>query len=359
MIQVRIYSIILLLFLFRSIVAQDIHFSQYGNAPLAINPANAGMGKGYNRANLLYRSQYPSLGNVYSTQYLSLDFPILNESMRHKNGLLGIGISFYNDVAGDAKMRTLNAALSLSGIVTLSRQQRISLGLQTGYMQKSFDVANIQWDNQFNGTQYDPALPSGEQGFSERTGYLDMSAGIGYKYFSTNTNLYGIERSSIDAGIAMFHLTKGKQEFIQGIQDKLYQRYVGHFSSLFTFENRPFGIRPTLLYQRQGSLQEMIVGGGINYYIKADTKYTGFVKQTYIGLDLKYRLKDAFIASLRLKFNDFEIVLSYDYTSSDLNTRLNGIGGFEIGIRFTDTYGTLFNQGNKHVINSHGGNLSL
>lgn len=355
----RIYTAILLLLLFHCAVAQDIHFSQYTNAPLAINPANAGMGKGYNRANLLYRAQYPSLGNVYSTQYLSLDFPVLNEGMRHKNGLLGVGISFYNDVAGDSKMQTLNAALSLSGIVTLSKQQRISLGLQTGYMQKSFDVTNIQWDSQFNGSFYDPSLPSGELGFSERIGYLDMSTGIGYKYFSTNTNLYGIERSSIDAGIAMFHLTRGKQEFYQGIQDRLYPRYVANFSSLFTLGSRPFGIQPTMLYQRQGGLQELIVGCGINYYLKADTKYTGFVKQTYIGLDLKCRVKDSFIASIRVKFNDFEIGISYDYTSSDLKTRLNGIGGFEIGLRFTDTYGTLFNQGNKHVINSHGGNLSL
>ena len=339
--------------------AQDIHFSQFETAPLALNPGNAGMGKGYNRANLIYRSQYPSLGNVFSTQYVSLDFPILNEAMRHKNGLLGVGVSFYNDVAGDSKMGTVHAALSLSGIVTLNRQQRISLGLQTGYMQKSFNVSNIQWDNQFNGYQYDPSLPSGEMNFMEKTGFFDMSAGVAYKYFSTKTNLYNIERVSFNGGIAFFHLTRGKQEFFQGFQDRLYGRIVVSASSLFTPENNPFGFLPSLLYQRQGTLSEAIIGAGVNYYIKADTKYTGFVKQAYLGFDVKYRVNDSFITGIRVKFNDFEIGLSYDYTTSNLGSRINGVGGFELGFKFTDTYGTLFNQGNKHVINSHGGNLSL
>jgi type IX secretion system PorP/SprF family membrane protein len=359
MIGSRTYLLVGFLFFSVEYYSQDIHFSQFENAPLAINPGNAGMGKGYNRANLVYRSQYPSLGNVFSTQYASLDFPILNEAMRHKNGLLGVGISFFNDQAGDSKMGTLHAALTLSGIVTLNRQQRLSMGLQCGYMQKSFDVSNITWDNQFNGYQYDPTLPSGEMNFMEKTGFFDMSAGVAYKYFSTETNLYNIERTSFDGGIAFFHLTRGKQEFFQGQQDRLYGRLVVHATSLFTLENRPFGFRPSVLYQRQGTLSEAIIGGGINYYIKADTKYTGFVKQAYIGLDLRYRVNDSFITGIRFKFNDFEIRLSYDYTTSDLSSRINGVGGFEIGFRFTDTYGTLFNQGNKHVINSHGGNLSL
>ena len=359
MMQKVTYLFIAFLLLSTDWHAQDIHFSQFETAPLALNPGNAGMGKGYNRANLIYRSQYPSLGNVFSTQYVSLDFPILNEAMRHKNGLLGVGVSFFNDVAGDSKLGTLHAALSLSGIVTLNRQQRISLGLQTGYMQKSFDVSNIQWDNQFNGYQYDPTLPSGETNFMEKTGFFDMSAGVAYKYFSTKTNLYNIERVSFNGGIAFFHLTKGKQEFFQGFQDRLYGRIVVSASSLFTPENSPFGFLPSLLYQKQGPLSEAIIGAGVNYYIKADTKYTGFVKQAYIGFDAKYRVNDSFIAGIRVKFNDFEVGLSYDYTTSNLGSRINGVGGFELGFKFTDTYGTLFNQGNKHVINSHGGNLSL
>ena len=113
------------------------------------------------------------------------------------------------------------------------------MGLQCGYMQKSFDVSNITWDNQFNGYQYDPTLPSGEMNFMEKTGFFDMSAGVAYKYFSTETNLYNIERTSFDGGIAFFHLTRGKQEFFQGQQDRLYGRLVVHATSLFTLENRP------------------------------------------------------------------------------------------------------------------------
>lgn len=359
MISLKTYLTSVLVILTITISAQDIHYSQFEAAPLALNPGYAGMGKGYNRANLIYRTQYPGLGNVYSSPYVSMDFPILNESMRNKNGLLGVGLSFFNDVAGDSKMSTMHAALTLSGIVTIDRQQRVSLGIQSGYMQKSFDVSNIQWDNQFNGFQYDPTLPSGENNFAEKTGFFDLSAGAAYKYFSSATNLYNIERAAFDGGVAFFHLTRGKQEFFQGIQDRLYGRLVASGRALFTMQDRPFGFIPSVLWQKQGPLTETIIGGGINYYIKADTKYTGFVKQAYLGLDLKYRINDSFIAGIRAKFNDFEIGLSYDYTTSTLGPRINGVGGFEISLRFIDTYGTLFNQGNKHVINSHGGNLSL
>ncbi len=341
------------------LTAQDIHYSQFEAAPLALNPGFAGMGKGYNRANLVYRSQYPGMGNVYSTPYFSMDFPLLNEAMRHKNGLLGVGLSFFNDQAGDSKMSTMHAALTLSGIVTIDRQQRVSLGIQGGYMQKSFDVSNIQWDNQFNGFEYDPSLPSGETGFADKTGFFDLSAGAAYKYFSKATNLYNIERAAFDGGVAIFHLTKGKQEFYQGRLDRLYNRIVVNARGLITLDNRPFGFIPMALWQKQGPLTETIIGGGINFYLKADTKYTGFVKQAYLGLDLKYRVNDSFITGIRAKFNDFEVGLSYDYTTSTLGPSINGVGGFEISIRFIDTYGTLFNQGNKHVINSHGGNLSL
>jgi type IX secretion system PorP/SprF family membrane protein len=357
--SLKTYLLLVLLPISLAVNAQDIHYSQFEAAPLALNPGYAGMGKGYNRVNLIYRTQYPGLGNVYSSPYVSFDLPILNEAMRNKNGLLGVGVSFFNDKAGDSRMSTIHAALTISGIINIDRQQRVSLGIQSAYMQKSIDVSNIQWDNQFNGFQYDPSLPSGEAGFASKTGFFDLSAGAAYKYFSSSTNLYNIERFALDGGLAFFHLTRGKQEFFQGYQDRLYGRIVATATALITMDDKPFGFVPTVLWQKQGPIMETVIGAGLNFYLKADTKYTGFVKQAYLGLDIKYRVQDSFIVGLRAKFNDFEVGLSYDYTTSTLGPRINGVGGIEISLRFFDTYGTLFNQGNKHVINSHGGNLNL
>jgi len=353
--------LITLLFVFSAVTAfgQDVHYSQYEKAPMLLNPAMAGMGKGYNRASLNYRNQWPQLGSTYKTSYASIDFPILSEKMKFRNTRFGTGLHFYTDKAGDSKFTTLHTGLSMSAIISIDRNQRISGGLQGAFVQKSYDASGVTWDNQFNGYEYDPSLSSGELFLQESRSYLDMAAGIHYKYFSPYTTLYGIESNSAEAGISINHLLKTPNLLYQSTDLNLYRRWSVYGKGLLTFHNRPFGFEPHMRWTHQGPHDEVVIGTSFNYYIKADTRYTGFIKQTYIGVDLKYRVGDAVIPSVHFKFNDFLVGLSYDYNISDLKEATGGVGGFEISLKFIDTYGTLFNQGNKHIINSSNGNLSL
>ena len=63
------------------------------------------------------------------------------------------------------------------------------------------------------------------------------------------------------------------------------------------------------------------------------------------------RGKDALIPTFIFELGGFEIGVNYDYTISTLQKANNGVGGFELSLRWQDTYGVLFKQGDKHVIN--------
>ena len=67
---------------------QDLHFSQYFNAPLLVNPANTGFNPDYRyRIGGNYRTQWANVGTPYNTMSLWGDSRVLED--RFENGLLG------------------------------------------------------------------------------------------------------------------------------------------------------------------------------------------------------------------------------------------------------------------------------
>jgi len=80
--------------------AQDLHFSQYFNAPLLTNPANTGFEPDADwRAGINYRDQWAGiLNNPYKTMSAWADAQIFND--RFETGWMGIGTVILKDVAG-------------------------------------------------------------------------------------------------------------------------------------------------------------------------------------------------------------------------------------------------------------------
>jgi len=80
--------------------AQDLHFSQYFNSPLFINPANTGFAPDVDyRVGMNYRKQWASITtNPYRTMGLWGDVQLFND--RFDNGWVGLGGALLRDVAG-------------------------------------------------------------------------------------------------------------------------------------------------------------------------------------------------------------------------------------------------------------------
>ncbi len=79
--MMKLYKIVCLALLISGSVlqAQDIHFSQYNQAPLALNPALTGLNACDWRATLNYRNQWASVTIPYVTYAASLDLPLIKE----------------------------------------------------------------------------------------------------------------------------------------------------------------------------------------------------------------------------------------------------------------------------------------
>src|SRR5688572_31384052 len=82
--------------------AQDVHFSQWSNTPLIINPAMTGVFDGKLRFSNDYRSQWAGLTKAYITKHASLDLP-LGRSY-YKKEYFGIGIVVMQDEAGSGNL---------------------------------------------------------------------------------------------------------------------------------------------------------------------------------------------------------------------------------------------------------------
>src|ERR1700677_39038 len=96
----RILSILFMLSIACSLQAQDLHFSQFFNAPLTTNPANTGFIPDADyRIGVHYRDQWSSiLAAPYKTVSLFGDAKIMKNSI--ENGWIGLGAVILNDVAG-------------------------------------------------------------------------------------------------------------------------------------------------------------------------------------------------------------------------------------------------------------------
>ena len=118
--------------------AQDIHFSQFYNSPLNLNPALAGNFDGNYRFAGNYRNQWSSVTIPFATFSMSGD-------ARNVFGIskAGAGVIFNNDNTGDSRFRTtiFNVAGSYGFDINGDSSNRITAGIQTGVTNKtlSFD----------------------------------------------------------------------------------------------------------------------------------------------------------------------------------------------------------------------------
>ncbi|MEM9023599.1 MAG: type IX secretion system membrane protein PorP/SprF, partial [Bacteroidota bacterium] len=82
--------------------AQDMHFSQFNNSPMNLNPGLAGDFDGEYRFVLNQRRQWSSVtSNPFQTFGVSAD---AREPLDIEN--VGAGVSVYHDVAGDSRFNT-------------------------------------------------------------------------------------------------------------------------------------------------------------------------------------------------------------------------------------------------------------
>lgn len=316
------------------LIAQDIHFSQFYANPLQQNPAMAGAVYGM-EGSILYKDQWRAIGSPYKTFAASYD--VRFEQRRNRNGYLAGGLNFFSDVAGDSKMGSTNANISLAYLARLSKYHRLGGGLQLGYLQRKVEYNGLQWGSQFDGLNYDPSLPNGEQNFGPNSvGKFDMGLGLSWVYNNTGGDIRVTDNHDLNfsAGVGLFHLTKPNIAF-NSVEDRLPMRFVAHANGVISIQSTKLAVVPGFLYQRQGKQQELYIGSLFRYLITQDSKYTGLKNASAFYWGAYIRARDAVTLKIRYEYAGWGIGLSYDINTSSLKAGTYARGGLEIALVYT------------------------
>lgn len=307
--------------------SQGIHFSQYYEAPLLLNPGNSGTIKTDIRANVLYRNQWASVGNSYKTMYASIDAPILKNDYDKKT--TGIGLSFFSDKAGKSNYGRTEVSLSASQSVHINGSSEISAGLVFTFGQVSANFDGLKWDNQYDGTKYVESLPTGEGNINTSSSYFDVGAGVVWKY-------YGERNNESNAGISIMNATQTWKATLanSSSSDKRNFRIILHGKTEIPIsQDYNNFIIPSFFISQQAGSRELTLGALYKTEVGLNSNYTGYFTSSYLYGGMIYRFQDAVVAIIKYEWQKrIQLGVSYDINASKLKTASNYQGALEISI---------------------------
>lgn len=320
--MIKYISTTALIFLFaicsqHGLKAQDIHYSQFYQAPLLLNPALTGNMVGKYRVNAMYRRQWTTISNkpVYETPSVGFDMSLRKGG---KPNSLGLGINLMNDRSSGGLLQTFNLMLSAAYHIDLAKNYKsyLSVGLQGGLINKRLDAEEILFASQFNGEELDQNMSSGEVFDNTSIYNPDFRLGLTYSAFPS-------AKTRFKLGVGLYHLSQPTETFISE-SNKLPLRLVVHGDLRFKLGNS-IALEPKILYQNQAKASELVGGLLLDLLIAPKSKAS-----FYLGGE--YRLADAGIAIVGLRVLDWDVGVSYDFNVSDLQSASDGRGALEFSL---------------------------
>lgn len=297
-------------------MAQSSHFSQFYSTPMLINPAATGLTAGPYRIASNYRTQWNDGGSPYKTFTISGDAQILRDRLTDGNKL-GIGLALVNDKTMQGAVQTNNLAVSAGYHISLDQDaiQTIGVGFQGTYNERRIDFSNLDFENQFDGTGFDPSLPVGEMMGAGKKHYMDVNAGAMYSFTLEDRSFFG--------GVAAYNILKQEETYLTE------QFKPAMLWSLLAGGDIDIGFNHSLYFsgnfRKQGKASETTLGMAYGFFLDQE----GF---TALKLGLWHRLEDALIPYASFAYNGLQVGFSYDYTVAAKKTRATARNAIEFSV---------------------------
>lgn len=231
--QIRRVVVCLLLSVFAcSSYAQDIHFSQFSQSPLYVNPAYTGLFKGDWRFSNNYRNQWSAVGTPFKTISAGFDKPF-----KLYEGKLGLGIFVTNDQSGSYQL-TANKIFVSASYHYKYRQHTFSGGIQAGYTIHSLNTETLIFPVQYNPNIgfYDEELPNFIDNWDENINYADINLGIAYSTRFQHINAV--------AALSAYHINSPSLSFL-GEDARLAPRFAFNAYADIPLKNQWF-VKPNI-----------------------------------------------------------------------------------------------------------------
>ena len=304
-----------------SVVAQEIHFSQFYANPLTMNPAQTAFYDGNVRANVMYRTQWRAIDNKpYQTVSASLE-----KQFHLYDHTYGFGIQALRDESGYVGL--INDKLLVSGAFALHVNGHIlSMGAQLGLVYKNTNVTDYTYDEQFDlggESVFNRDFASGEME-GEPLFHPAINAGVMWEKRLSHNFV-------ADAGISVFNINT-PYESIAGMElDETKQNMRIAIQMGGKIEvNKKCTVHPNVLYMMQEKATDFLIGANVDYAVQKDLSVYGGTLFRY-GWAKNY---DASVWIVGAKYKRFDIGVSYDINVSSLREATNLRGAFEVSLTY-------------------------
>lgn len=293
--------------------AQDFHLSMYDAAPLFLNPAMTGLIDSKIRAHGHFRNQWNAVAyKPFTTALVSVDAPVNKWGFGGQVSNMRAGIGNYN-------VFQLLGSAAYSIPLDENKYHNLSLGLQAGFTQKRMEYQVFTFDSQWsgqNGGSFDKSLPNNEN-FGARAQFQEaVNAGILYYYAKQQSRINPF------IGFSAFNLTRPRETFF-GSDNRLPMRFYAHAGTRLNV-NELLYFTPKILLYYQARIQQQTYALDAGYYFKGEKFYAlaGYI----------YRAKDASVAYIGLKKDNYIIKIGYDFNTSSLRNTTKTRGAYEISL---------------------------
>jgi type IX secretion system PorP/SprF family membrane protein len=291
-------------------LAQDLHLSQIDKTIAMINPALTANYDGWEKLSFQHRSQWLGSGTQFTTSYGMAEFSIGRNKLMTKP-FVGLGIYFTNDVGGDSKMSLKSSGLTLSGNLPLTKDKWFSAGIQASYTNRSADFSNLLFYSQWNGTQLDPSVNSGELNNYAAYSYLDAGAGFSYNYRSRPNIPVAGELLDFQIGVSFMHLNRPNIRFTSFTDDNLYIKSCIHSNLKYALTDRAI-LEFSAAQFFQGPHRETNVGLFYKTVLRESSRYTNLKNVKYFTLGSYARFTGILTPFCSIDIGSLKLGVSYD-----------------------------------------------
>lgn len=307
---------------------QGVHFSQYYNAPLLLNPANTALlpDNDY-RIGANFRRQWAAVPVPFQTISAYGDMQLMRNS--NVTNWMGIGGAFFNDKAGNGELSLSRVEGFIAYHVQMGMTSMISFGASVASVQRTVDFNKLTYDQQWDGFAFNKNLANGEDANLQRTKYLDIGAGVNFAYFP-NDAVY------VKLGLGMSHLNQPQESFY-GMTNKIGMRPNANLDIRLQM-NPTFILNPSIYYTSQRGANQVVLGTLAEFDVTGENRGYGDTR-TSLLFGAFHRWTESIIVNAGIQFNDIRLMTSYDFTISSLSPTVKGRGAMEIGLMYQGLYG--------------------
>ncbi len=299
--------------------SQDIHYSQFFNSPMNLNPALTGIYNGHYRVSGNYRNQWENVPVDYQTFTGEFDMKFGNVS--DTTGFWSGGIQLNYDKAGDLAFRTTDIGLFVSYSLRLGEGSYLTPGIKMGYDTRRFDPNAIRSGNQWNGDSFDPSIPS-ESFSKDNINYFDLGLGLNYRWQKSY-------RTHLDIGAGLFNMLSPDQSFAeQSYTADLERRLSLYAMGTFRLVDR-LDLLLNATMQQQNPHQQIDINGQGKIYLNGNSD-----RDVALILGLGMRMDDAWYPMVAIQMKSLYVGFSYDFNISDFDIATDGNGGPELAVKY-------------------------